>query len=372
MVHSSSWILILLSALLGPVQEGPSPDEAKREIRRRLWSGDPRDVAWGAYEAGSRRMIDARFDLIEVLPACTGQPEREWSRARSAVLDALVRLEAKLPIELLTPFLYRFPRPNAARILLANAARADENCLLSLLPRLAGRDGSVSIEELLIGNLLCELRAAPFAKQLLPLSSMELTVYVGCWGRSGGYVGGGVGMPGSGRGGAAIPPLQGFPPFVTYDLRRGDPKDGRWSLVADGPRPIYYRRAEHLGDASDSTRGVGRLRYDECAAEWLADMAGVKVADAVLPENDWLVVHWGDVQRVVSRVTAARDELLDRYWNLVSCLVQQKVLTSEEARGLSMRVLVPVVGRQAHWIGPFPELPPPRDPPEFLDEVRER
>ncbi|MFH0944313.1 MAG: hypothetical protein V2A76_03870, partial [Planctomycetota bacterium] len=181
---------------------------------------------------------------------------------------------------------------------------------------------------------------------------------------------GGVG--GTPRGGAAVLPLQGSPPLVTYDLRTGNPEGGRWSLIADGPRPLYSLRTEHLSEAPESIREVGSLRYEECAAEWLADMAGVPVRDAVLPEHDRLIIEWGGVDKVVSQVTAARDGLLDRYWNLVSCLVQRGVLTPEEARGLEMEVLVPVIGRKADWIGPFPELPPPRDPPDFIDEDGER
>ena len=116
------WVVILPCLGFGPGRLGQAIDATEREILRRLRSDEPGDVAWGAYEAGARRLKSVQTELIEALESCRERHQWEWSLAEGAVLDALIRLDAVVPDNVLTSLIFGSPS-NAELVLFAKSAR---------------------------------------------------------------------------------------------------------------------------------------------------------------------------------------------------------------------------------------------------------
>src|SRR5215510_5120761 len=129
--------LCLLAATGAQAQRAPTPDE----VRARLHSGTPAEVAWAAFDAGTHQIVEAVPDLVAVLdsPPAGSSLERDFLAA--AVLDSLIQLKpppgipsprATAPAEILERYYDRWPIQTLV-LLGRNGASADAT-LLNLLP----------------------------------------------------------------------------------------------------------------------------------------------------------------------------------------------------------------------------------------------
>src|SRR5262249_31226577 len=106
--------LCLLAATGAQAQRAPTPDE----VRARLHSGTPAEVAWAALEVGTSQMVEAAPAFIAALdpPPAGSSLERVFLAA--AFLDSLIQLKpppgipnprATAPAEILGRYYDRWP-----------------------------------------------------------------------------------------------------------------------------------------------------------------------------------------------------------------------------------------------------------------------
>ena len=261
-------IALLLLACANALGQGeaaaaPAPqshgrlDELKGEAARLLESQGNRERAWGAHLAGRNGLADLTPALVRTLsdPALGYGPEEKL--VRQAALDALIRLHAKVPAEVLSPLTGNFsaeavillsmwPEENAAALLEMFAARGGE----------AGPDAHWHV----VGNLLAETKARGFAAVLLRDLKVEADIAV--LDREGEI---GFGYSGGGGCGCCFSyePPEGFPPVSFYSLTYVAGRDA--VVVAPGKRPVFYQRSTTPyggpGFAMPLVRDIARVEF---------------------------------------------------------------------------------------------------------------
>jgi hypothetical protein len=213
-----------VALLLSAAAQAPSGDT----IARQLDSEDARTIAWGAYNAGAYHSVEAIQRLQQILespPVTAPSEERAFT---GVVMDALIRLNARVPARLLVPYLEK--RPVHTFVLLSSATDR-EGALLELLPRLSG------IPWFAAANMLLEDRSSGLVEHLVRTTRLQLTVHVADNENVGFGVGGG-GAVGVGCGVGQAP--RAYPPHAEYRFELG-PRPGLL-VLAPGPHPVYYSR----------------------------------------------------------------------------------------------------------------------------------
>jgi hypothetical protein len=113
------------------------------DLDRQLASGEPRDVAWAAYEIGVQKHLDMVPKLVRLLDSFEGGATADKDRisreaaAMEAVADALIRLEAELPAEAVMHLYPRFP---AQTIILLSRASDNAGPLMEIFQKTKSRD----------------------------------------------------------------------------------------------------------------------------------------------------------------------------------------------------------------------------------------
>jgi hypothetical protein len=290
-----------------------------------LKSDDPVDQAWGAWIAGRDQLRQA-VPLLEwrlAQQVAAGTVDRRW--ALTYTLDALIQLEARPPVALLEAAFEE--RADEALILLARGGPRADAALLALLDRAKGA------RWLAAANVLTARRTPGLAARLLHAIPLRGRVVVSHGGVEGGVLGGGVsGLPSPARGRADRPP------DVYYPVSRlGAPGQ---TLLADGPIPIYYRRAvaesgagPDAGGPYDPDAGTPdtRLRY---VAALLPGQALPLAATTVIS------VEPGPRLDADAVAHALRVDVRGRFEALVQLLLRAEHLTPSEAAGLTPEIQI--------------------------------
>jgi hypothetical protein len=179
----------------------------KIAIGRLLQSNDAKDVAWGAFTASQHHVMSA----VPLLTAALGRELGALADARRAaelaILDALVQLDARVPVDALRLSLTRSPIPT---LILLDKAIGNRDALL--LERFSATSG---FEWQGIANLLFNGKPPGFAFQLLEGLRLGLTFYVTDDPNSGYGSGAGPGVEDGSDNGRA---LAGFPPLAEYQF----------------------------------------------------------------------------------------------------------------------------------------------------------
>jgi hypothetical protein len=365
----TAWIaLLLLSSAAFGGEEPPSGDVAA--VLARLRSDDAGEVAWGAYVAGRDDMKEAVPLLLDVLrprPERSGKP---WPLVHRSALDALIRLEARVPPGLLEPHLHGRSRL-LAFLLAAREPRENGALLLSIFDRDVGKRPQFGITALAAGNLLCANRTPGFAARLMSgiRVSLELTVHDGRPSEDLIGIGGGAGGRFSdGR----VDQPEDFPPYALYRLVPVPRRPNGPAALADGPRPVHFTRRERSG----RTIGFGGLGYrfprPVCIREWLAAMAETTPKALGLPELRRHVHVWESPDAFLAWAVARRDELQERYWALARRLVKAGALSAREARALTPGIEVTLIDDRKETTDPIPRLPPTTVEPRLPEPRPER
>lgn len=218
MVHTLAVALLLSGAAQAPLAD---------TIAQQLASADARTIAWGAFNAGAYRRVEAipRLEQLLESPPPTGLDEER--AVIDVVMDALIELNAHVPARLVVPYVQR--RPVQAFVLLSRA-NDRQGVLLELLPQLSGMQWFAA------ANILLEDRSAGLAEHLIRTVRLGLTVHVADT-EGAGFVEGGGSM-GVSCGMGQNPP--GYPPHAEYRFALG-PHPGL-IVLAPGPRLVYYSR----------------------------------------------------------------------------------------------------------------------------------
>ena len=238
---SVTLLLLTCAHVHGQAEGSAPPPFGEAEAARLLKSQGNRERAWGAYLVGSQGSKEHAPLLVALLedPALAAGGW-EGSAVLQAALDALIRLDAEVPAEVLRALPQGFS--NEVVILSAKSPEKNQDALLEIF---TGLDGDVNpgARWLAAGNLLARVKARGFAARLLGGLKVEAYVTVldndGSHGIGGGNGGGGCGC------GADFYPQTDFPPVGYYSLT-GEASRGA-VVVAPGKRPVFYMRALHRG-----------------------------------------------------------------------------------------------------------------------------
>lgn len=277
-------------------------DKLLDKARRLMASRSCAVRAWGAYIAGHHGLEDAIPELRGLLHSMAGKedekPHRKVARLEHylcyAALDALIRLEARVPSHELLSLPGRFK--THAFLLLAGEPEENQGALLDLI-----RSSPTAREcWTAVCNLLVPLKTPGITAFLLENLYLKVDLAVLDPGKFGGGAGGGVV---SGDAWFSVP--EEFPPITLYDLEE------RWRagciLVADGDHPIYCRRRiVEPGKSAGSGSQGGRRKNNKYRMEFLARLAGVDVEELDFKPHRSERIEWTDAAAFKIDVSAIR------------------------------------------------------------------
>lgn len=347
-----------LAAVVLLLLAGPAFAKGEEALVR-LQSETPSVRAWGAYLAGKEGVAEAVPRLIDLIRAVPDYKDKEGRLVVRASFDALIRLKAAVPADVLEPHLSgRFAAQ--ALILLTRAPKIPPALLLKLFDKQGGENlGQFGIA---VGNVLCEKKVPGFASRLFGRVNLKLNVSLVDEGNLGFGVGGSIGGRfGDGR--LDIPP--GFPPTVFYRLADRERKGA--VLLADGPRPISWYRQEKTGERIGFGSSSSSIAVEKLAREWIAVLSGVPEKELGIRATSSTSLVWSDAEAYKKHVAARRNAILAQYWKLVTTLLTKQILTLDEARALKPVVTVKVRDARRDPAAKLPELPQIPAPPERPD-----
>ena len=316
----------VVTALAFALAAGTALGQASDEIAKltaaateRLRADDPKEIAWGALRAAAQRLVACEPELRGALRRLAG--DRAWlaRRAANGVLDALVRIDAKVPAEELEPFVHFAP----AVVL---AARAGDDALLLAAFRRLGRSGDAWWA---CGQLLANARNPEFVRDLL-LVPIAIVVHVG----------------------AVTEPMPESAVYCSMDTDRGWPSYARYTfgsdaragdfLVRDGTVPVYCAR--DLGSAGSCRwPEAERGERERARLRWLLDLLGPQHHLPILAPDQVSTTPWTDAAALVTFATARRTRLTAEWQRLVDACVAAKLLPPKAAAALTPPITIALV-----------------------------
>jgi hypothetical protein len=259
------------------------------------------------------------------------------------VLDALIQLDARPPVEVLVPYYAGHREP--VLILLADPRPGRDRVLLKLLARESG------IPWYAIAGLLLEDKARGFAAELIRGLRLTLEVTVVDGPPQGSTFEGSARVSGIGDG--VLYPAPGFPSIATYRL--WDHAVRGAIVLSEGPHPIFYTRQASPADSIPSGPGgltiqapdaVDRLTYLE------------KLLEHWLPVNavEKITLHWTTAPRLQADVGVRRGQIDQEYRELLRLARSAKRLTADEEKRLVPTIDVRVTDRRRDRLTPLPDV----------------
>ncbi|HZS06323.1 MAG TPA: hypothetical protein VFD58_15890 [Blastocatellia bacterium] len=249
----------------------------------------------------------------------------------STTFDALIRLDAEAPSEILMPLSDRFR--NEVIILLAKSPEKNRPDLLSLLQR------QLTDEQwLAICNLLASVRARGFAASLLRELKIRVDIYV----TQDPHAWFGHGGSGHGVGCGVLQVSEGFPPLVFYDLHEWAKRG--FILVAPGRHSIYYSRREFEPEANGKFTGSSHSinERNQYRTEYLAELLNTSVEVLKFNPSPSFTVVWKSNAAFKGEVTRRREEIKQKWAALIGRLVQAKLLSEKDAAGVKPNITIEI------------------------------
>jgi hypothetical protein len=320
-------LLVTCGVALAYAQPSQTFVETTAAVNRLLQSNDMKDVAWGAYTASQYHVRSALPLLTAALERDLGADTDARRAAELAILDALVQLDAHVPVDALRPSLDRWPIP--ALILLANASGDRDGLLLERFNATSGFEWQA------IANLLLKSKPPGFAFRLLEGLRLRLTVYV-TDDRS--YrIGSGLGTGGE-HGPNYELVVPGFPPLAHYQFVVAGPGA---TMLSIGPQIVYYaRRTQNPAAIPPQTGSTFARPHDVDRVQYLNALVRERFAAAPLRDQSWATVVWTNPQAFRQDVSLHRKRVEDRYHDVVLLLVSSMRLTEEKSRTLTPNITI--------------------------------
>lgn len=356
-----------------------SDAQRDRLLASLLNSGDPRQVAWGAYEAGRRGAKALVPRLVELVSQdAEDQTGAAWKAARRAVWAALVDLEAKLSGNVLVEI---WGQESEMAAILAVAWGTDE-ATLRLFQLAAHKQPSASPELVALGNRLAARKTRGFAYRLMESMPLQLYVVAHSDAAKSAYAPPSNGIPWSGR--MNIP--AGFPPVVFHTLRGVPTAAAR--VLSVGVRTVYVVRYETPGTDvmvggvfgaelySEPGTAAARLSWQEACRWWIDAMlpSGVQTPGGLPGTRECANIVWNDTKSFVASAQAASRAVFGRYYAIAQELIDAGCMSFEQARLLAPVIQTRVVDQRdgGSTLPALPEieLVPPRNP--FLADRKSR
>ena len=318
---------LLAVAVLAGISLGQGPLEL-------LASERPVDQAWGAYRAGGQQIEAA-------VPALRRLLKSENAQVRARVLDALIRLRARVGLQELEPLYER--RPDEVLILLALHPVANRDALLGFV----AAESSPRLHWTASCNLLATEKDPDLAALLLDGMTMQLAITVSDTGFIG-LGGGGGGSMSRGRRGVRI--RAGWPPLAVYGLteRQGAGAEP----FAPGLRPVFYTRRVIQ---TRGGLGTSRRRHDSWKNGYRFEYLAHLLGQPTLPifKKQYESIRWESAADYTRRAHAALKKLKADYAAVLDSLVEKKLLDPDDRKEPDINVVV-------RDLRTNPETPPPQ------------
>ena len=271
-----------------------------------LAAPDPRIEAWDAFRAGEEGTTAAIPALRAGLRARVDQEDAPSVRARGAILDALIRLQAPVPWEELKPL---WKRHRTEVFLLAAIAR-DETALVECLDDLGNLPWQAAC------NLLAARRNEDLARHLL--KTLELKVHLQVVTPGSNVMHGLGGRCGGGRGCGRLTVWEGWPPLARYKLTTEKAR-GAIAFAPGKCGTVFYRRRTY----DVGTHGVGS------SSSW-TDRNPMRIVylNEVLGRDSQLVyevtahIEWTGADAYVRDAMKARDEVRGKFAAVAKALLK--------------------------------------------------
>jgi hypothetical protein len=324
-------------------------DKLQSEAARLIESSASRDQAWAAYLIGKYELESLVPRLYPLLDLDLKGEGHEVEFVHRAALDSLIQLDAKVPGNKLLPLYAKFP--NEVLILLARSPKENQ------LPWLfIAQQSQRQVYWLAACNLLTETRAPGFAAWLMKELKVEIQIAVFDPRDLGKGVGGGTGGGVSvGDGVFGVP--DGFPPTAVYKLTEYA-KHGV-VVAAPGLHTIYYERrivqpglSGQIGVSSIDRHG-DRDRY---RLEYLATLLKTKTEDLKLDLRKWESIFWRSPDQYQREVAQIRQQVEERYQQLIKRLLENNLLSDSEANSLAPTLVIKVNDLRTNPSVPLPEI----------------
>jgi hypothetical protein len=309
--------------------------------REWLHSEDPSRVAWGAWlarqdyqKALAPLLIEkiAQYQPAETDAGCLPQPERDRHDALLAVLDAVIELDATVPVDDARKLYPEFAAQSL--ILLVRSRENTDSALLDI-----ARNAKANWNWLAAGNVLVKKPTQGFAALLLSRFTQHVAVSV----ISPRYLtGGSAGGISSECGYSARPPKPGWPAVGMYWLT-SDPEripSLTATFLVGGNTPVYYWRkvSGNYGNRPDLAGACHEGNRDQYRAEYLNKLQFPFQA-MTLDSHPHIIIEWKGRASYRQELIAAVKERREAFRRVVASLQGSgNVLTQAEAEALKPRL----------------------------------
>ena len=302
-------------------QPVPVDTEMANRAKQLLESTQLKDKAWGARLAASLRLPGFEKTLIAELYACqksrdaaTDGPEYAYIQS---LFDSLIELEAEVPADAIAPYRSRW---KAEAIILLARGRQTTSTLLEM-----HREKLAAAEWIAITNLLLQRRSAQLLERMLERTPVYHSFFIREPGNQDYFYGPGPSHWDQGEGTRRNLP-SGFPPISLYTLTLN--ADSGNSLIAAGPRNVYFRRAliptngELQWPVDEEPTPI--IRPGDCELEYLA-----RLGNRSVEEVRRLFLTSTELKgRNATDISRERDKKLDEQLLDIRHFVQETMLRS--------------------------------------------
>lgn len=357
-------ILALAGLACGGRPARAEEPEAVAEVRRLIAADTPASLAWAAFTAAERGATGAGEDLVlallRVLEGVGGAEQGPWVRA--ALLDALTRLRARVPDDLVLALAEEGRDDLAVHLLDVQPTAAP--LLLSVYDAWDGPGEEGSAAWLALGNHLAAGGANGFAARVLRRATLVRRVEV----RPSHEREASTALPpprGTVPGCGVLRPPEGFPPVPVVRLWVESGPGRR--LLAAGSTGVWVSRevlrpGDELGVSASLVPHVARV---PARWSWIAGWLPAGLAEGLLPLEGQQTLPWTGRRPFERAVQPTVDAVHRQHADLLRALVAAGRLTPAEARALLPDLRVEVVDARYDARHRLPPVPPTRIPHPF-------
>jgi len=285
-----------------PVTLSPQDAVERKAVLERIFSPQASQQAWGAYLAANYQQRDFIPQIAELLKSTN-------VNVRLVAMDALIRLQANVPEEILQRV--EVDGFDPILILLSRDVNGHAAYLMSLLDR-----PLPDLDWIATNSLLTSAPPKGFAGRLLKEWNLKLEILVQ---DSGAGIGGSYG---SGCGDVADIAAAGFPPVVRYtlvtDARPGD------TMMVGGVHPVYYRNRD-LGSCGRT------IERDQYRLDYLMSLEQVSRDDPEFELPRMPAFKWVDEARLRSDAAGYLSDVRAVLTRIKDRLMERGVLSADES-----------------------------------------
>ncbi len=325
----------------------PKSAQTLAEVRAQLRADDDAIVAWGAYHAVRLGLREAVPDLERALRMLAEQAATSTERQAcvAAVLDALVQLDARLPVDELEGWWQREPKLGEAVLILAS--REPKACTAFLSRRLA--DSLSAVEWQAVCNLLLGADPKGLARQLAAELRLRVEVVV----RKPGFS---SAIMSAIFGDSIVHAPEAFPPRVQY--RIVDRATSSSVCFAPGPNPIHYTRTAHArnGGSFSCQRYVSEFDRDDYRLRCLAQILGTTIEEIGLRGTTRSDYAWGHALAYRIEVSRQLGEVRERLQAFLDRLAAKGLIAADPGLPVAPRIDVAIDDQRGEGAPELPEL----------------